>query len=97
MKNKVIIDLGKDETTLGLAYVAFSRATKLSNIGIVGGVTKERLTTVIQNKKSLERRIKADKLLDDLAIQTKVLYEKVNDSIDGLAFFEGVYDTSLNL
>ena len=81
MKNKVIIDLGKDETTLGLAYVAFLRATKLSNIGIVGGVTKERLTTVIQNKKSLERRIKADKLLDNLEIKTKLLCIKVKNSL----------------
>ena len=73
MKNKAIIDLGTNEKTLGLAYVEFSRETKLRNIGIVG-VTKERLTTEILNKASLKRRIKADKLLDDLAIQTKVLY-----------------------
>ena len=81
MKNKVIIDLGTNETTLGLAYVAFSRAKKLSNIGIVGGLTKERLTTEIQNKTSLKRRIKADKLLDDLAIQTRILYEKVKTQV----------------
>ena len=47
MKNKVIIDLGNDETTFGSAYVVFSRTTKLSIIGIVEGVTKERLTRVI--------------------------------------------------
>ena len=81
MKNKVIIDLVTNETTLGLTYVAFSRATKLSNIGIVGGLTKERLTTEIQNKAGLKRRIKADEMLDSLAIQTRIFYEKVKTQV----------------
>ena len=54
IRDKVILDLGKQEMSLVLLYVVFSRATRLSNIGIVGGITKERLTTVIQKKAGLK-------------------------------------------
>ena len=98
IRDKVILDLGKQEMSLGLSYVAFSRATRLSNIGIVGGITKERLTTVIQKKAGLKRRQDADKLLDKYAVSTKALLINIQNTRLGTTFGLGdTFSTDLNL
>ena len=94
----MILDLGKQEMSLGLSYVAFSRATRLSNIGIVGGITKERLTTVIQKKAGLKRRQNADKLLDKYAVSTKALLINIQNTERRTTFGLGdTFSTDLNL
>ena len=44
----------------GLTYVALSRATSISNIGIAGGISAERLTTAISKAPGLRGRIIAE-------------------------------------
>jgi len=53
MKEKIVLNLGDKELIARLSYVAFSRATKLSNIGINGGCTREKLMEeiAISNKR----------------------------------------------
>ena len=71
MKGKIVIDLGDKEVTVGLSYVAFSRATNLRNIGINGGCARERLMEEISNKPYLKLRKKADEALTQLTEKTK--------------------------
>ncbi len=47
IRGKVVIKLGKSEREHGLSYVAFSRATRLSNIGIIGWMDGPRLASKI--------------------------------------------------
>ena len=71
MKEKIVLNLGDKELIAGLSYVAFSRATKLSNIGINGGCTRERLMEEIANKPFLKMRKTADKSLTILTEETR--------------------------
>jgi ATP-dependent DNA helicase PIF1 len=68
---KVVINLGPKEKEHGLAYVAFSRATRFSNIGIIGGLAGDRLTTQISKQKKLKLRVVEDKRLEGLARQVR--------------------------
>ena len=71
MKGKIVLDLGEKEIIAGLSYVAFSRATKLSNIGINGGCSRNRLMEEISNKPYLKLRKMADADLTKLTNKTK--------------------------
>ena len=71
IRGKIVLELGDHERTIGLSYVAFSRATKLSNIGIDGGLSRPRLMYVISKKISLQCRIEANKLLDEFGDTTE--------------------------
>ena len=51
------IDIGSTEKEHGTSYVAFSRATKLSNICVGSGFSVERLTTMISKGKRLINRL----------------------------------------
>jgi hypothetical protein len=62
---KVVIKLGKSEREHGsMSYVAFSRATRLSNIGIIGGMDGPRLTSAISKLKKVKNRLIEDVRLD---------------------------------
>ena len=67
MTGKVAIKLGDKEVEHGLSYVAFSRATRYRNVGIIGGVTATRLTTEITKLRKLTHRLREDERLNDLA------------------------------
>jgi ATP-dependent exoDNAse (exonuclease V) alpha subunit len=54
-KGKFVIDLGDNELAPGLTYVALSRATKLENIGFMGGLSLDRVTTKLKSK-GIEQR-----------------------------------------
>ena len=56
IRTKIVLVLGKLERECGLSYVAFSRATKLTDIGIDGGVNADRLTTRIKNQVNKMKR-----------------------------------------
>jgi hypothetical protein len=49
---KIVIDLGDKEMCHGLTYVAFSRATRLDNIGIIGGLSRERFLDKINGHRA---------------------------------------------
>ena len=64
IKEKIVLHLGDDEKTVGLSYVAFSRAKRFSNVGIQGGLSANRIMTLISKKPSLKIRKIADERLD---------------------------------
>mgnify|MGYP005698177475 CR=1 FL=1 len=64
---KIVMNLGANEKEHGLSYVAFSRATKLSNIGITGGMAGNCLTTTV---KKMKNRLEEDNSLNILQIAT---------------------------
>ena len=70
IRNKIILNLGTREKEHGLSYVGFSRATKLSDIGITGGMSGNCLTSKISKMAKLKKRLKEDKLLDRLESMT---------------------------
>ena len=69
MTGKIVVDLGQKEAEHGLAYVALSRATKLSNIGILG-LAATRLTTQISGSAKVIERKGEDLRLSGLAETT---------------------------
>ena len=69
-----VICLSTMEKEHGLTYTAFSRATILSNIGIVGGLSCERLCKKIQSNKKMEPRKAEDQRLKALGISTTSRY-----------------------
>ena len=54
--NPVVIHLGKDEKSQGLSYTTFSRATRLSRIGVAEGMAENRLTSKIADRSDLQKR-----------------------------------------
>ena len=65
----MVIDLGETEKEHGLAYIALSCATKLSNIGIVG-LPCTQLTSQISRHWKVSKRKEEDKWLAKLASTT---------------------------
>ena len=53
IKGKMVMDLSKYEKECGLTYVAFSRVTRLKDVGIIGGLTYERFSYKIRNKEKM--------------------------------------------
>ena len=70
IRSKIILKLESKERKHSLSYVGFSRATKLSDIGITGGLAGNYLTTSISIQKKLQRRLEEDKRLENLQIGT---------------------------
>ena len=66
IRSKIILKLGSKEREHGLSYVGFSRATKLSDIGITGGLAGNCLTTSISIQKKIQRRLEEDIRLENL-------------------------------
>ena len=62
--------MGKTEKEHGLTYTAFSRATRLRNLGIDGGFYFDRFTSKIKNHKKMAPRILEEKRLRELSKQT---------------------------
>ena len=51
IRGKVVIDLGSRELSHGASYVALSRVTKFTNIGLKKGITMNRLCQSIKKQK----------------------------------------------
>jgi ATP-dependent exoDNAse (exonuclease V) alpha subunit len=64
-RNKIIM-----EKENGLTYTGFSRATKLSNIGIIGGLSLGRFTEKIRNHKKMKPRREEERRQISLSEQT---------------------------
>ena len=67
---KVVISLGEKEREHGLTYTAFSRVKKMSNLGILGGMSYARLTKSIRNHVRMPLRVKEEKRLHVLSKAT---------------------------
>ena len=75
IRNKVVCDLSKQEKSDGLAYVIFSRVTKLTNLGIIGGFSRDRITTKIARRASFKMRREFEfNTLIPLSSRTKQYY-----------------------
>ena len=60
---KVVVSLGSTEREHGITYTAFSRVTKFSNLGILRGISKDRLCTKIKRLKKMGVRIREQERL----------------------------------
>ena len=58
LRNKFVANLGTIEKADGLAYVIFSRARRLQDIGLEGGFNCDRLIECINKRESFKRRLK---------------------------------------
>ena len=65
---KVVVSLTSREKEHGLIYVAFSRVTKFSNLGIKDseGISKNRLCIKIRNHPKMNKRILEEERLKKL-------------------------------
>ena len=67
---KVVVNLGRKEAEHGVSYVAFSRVRRFQDIGIIGGVSGDRLTTQISKQEKLKHRLAEDTRLNSLETLT---------------------------
>ena len=66
IKNVIVIKLGRTEIDHGLTYVALSRVTKFNYIGLIDGISINRLCKVISCYSKMEGRINEEKYLQML-------------------------------
>ena len=67
---KIFLTLGNTEMAHGLTYVAISGATRVSNIGIRGGLTFARISSKLADMKKTRVRKIEDQRLADIAEET---------------------------
>jgi hypothetical protein len=68
----VVLHLSEREKEHGLTYVAFSRATRFSNIGLFDGITETRIIDKIRDHSKMRERIQHELHLDRLYQETKI-------------------------
>ena len=73
---KYCVDLGQKELNHGMTYVAFSRETKFSDIGLISPLTGSRLKA-INNNQGNKVRIKHEKDLEILSREMINTYEQL--------------------
>lgn len=83
--NLLILHLRQRERDHGVSYTAFSRATKLSNIGIAGGFPGTRTTNMISRMKKIKLRLEEDKRLDDFGEQTILDLNSIREALLSLS------------
>jgi hypothetical protein len=76
IRGKFIVCLSTKEKEHGLTYTAFSRATVLTNIGIIGGLTRERLCEKILMHAKMKPRKIEDQRLKLLGTNTTTRYSE---------------------
>ena len=67
---KVVVSLGRKEVEHGLSYVVFSRVRRFQDIGIIRGVSGDRLTSQIAKRAKFKKRPVEDARLNLLETQT---------------------------
>ena len=70
LRSKVVAHLGEVEKEHGLSYTVFSRVTKPSNLGLIGGLSRERLTQKILSQAKMKPRMKEEKRLEKFVRKT---------------------------
>ena len=73
---KYCIDLGKKEMNHGMTYVAFSRARKFSNIGLISPLTGTRVNSIDKNKGN-QIRMEHEKHLEEMSLRTENTFKKL--------------------
>ena len=76
---KVVVNLGTSEREHGLTYTAFSRVTRFSNLGILRGISKDRLCRKIKNLKKMGDRIREQERLSRLETNTLAFLDSNNN------------------
>ena len=74
IRGKFVVCFSTKEKEHGLTYTAFSRATVLTNIGIIGSLTCERLCEKILSHAKMEPRKIEDQRLKHLGTSTTTRY-----------------------
>ena len=67
---KIVLTLGNKEMAHGLTYVAISRATRVSNIGICGSLTFARISSKLADMTKMRVRKIEDQRLAAIAEET---------------------------
>ena len=70
IRTKIFLTLGNKEMSHGLTYVAISIATRVSNIGIRGGLIFSRISSKLADMKKTRVRKIEDQRLADIAEET---------------------------
>ena len=76
---KVVVNLTSKEAKHGLTYVACSRVQRLSDIGILGGLTQERLLVQTRTHQKVGPRLKEESRLQGLIQKTLDQWDKERD------------------
>ena len=78
LNGKVVCNLGDKEKEDGLSYVIFSRVRRLDQIGIIDGLTLDRLTRKISNRISFKKRVQfEEEVLNTRTERTKLKYSEL--------------------
>ena len=80
IKSKVVIDLGAKEVAAGLTYVAFSRVTRFSDIGLPNGISWQRIFAIgarLTMKRTRAEEARLDKLCEETAIILRDIQNEV--------------------
>ena len=72
--DKAVVRLTDYEPEHGYSYVAFSRLTRLTDIGLEDGITKNRLCSSIRKHSKMKRRIEEEKRLKIMSENTIKTY-----------------------
>ena len=64
IKSKIVVTLTDREKEHGLTYVALSRVTRFTDIGIYDGITKQRLCSAIKKQSKMRKRIEEEDRLN---------------------------------
>ena len=75
MRGKVVVDLGTREPSAGYTYVAKSRVIDFDNLGIIGPISIQRLTSAL-NTKELKVRLKEDERRREIVEKTNRQFEE---------------------
>ena len=70
IKNVIVIKLGRTEMDYRLIHVALSRVTKFNHIGLIDGISMNRLCKAISHHSKMEGRINEEKRLQMLCENT---------------------------
>ena len=70
IQNNIVLTLGNKEMAHGPTYVAISRATQVSNIGICGGLTFARISSKLADMKKMRVKNIEDQRLAAIAEET---------------------------
>ena len=77
IRSKIVANISEIEKEHGLTYTAFSRATRLTDIRLLNGITRNRLTIKIANQAKMEPRKKEERRLDRLVTSTATRMEQL--------------------
>ena len=67
---KLSLISGEKEKEHGLSYTVFSRVTRPSDLGLLGGLSRDRLLRKISTQSKMKPRIKEERRIDKLVRHT---------------------------